>query len=711
MAAPAPLPPKLAIERATDGAIAWISLAGTIDEDFSGGALGASVAGDTLVLDLGGVRKISSFGIREWIDFMRAAVTRVRQVILVECAPKVVDQLNMVANFAGGGRVYSCYAPYRCDFCDSESRVLVQVDRDHDAIRAHALPERPCPRCHEAMYFDDDGPTFFSYLAAQERFALEPAVEHFLAARHAGSELPRKLRIDKVVDGRTTYVRLTGDLDGAFPRDKLAEGLEGTVLVDLGGIGGIEPAGAVAWRGFVQRALGAVEHLYLAAAPPAFVERLCTRDDLGPVVQLVTLRMPYACPGCQAMREEVVDIAAHYEVLKFATAPELRCPRCKAAMPCQASDAMMALMPGLPRPTASSELIRAIAGLRERATAPRQAGGVAAGGARIAGAAAPARNGLLIAILAALIAVALAAGAYLAYQRYAGDAPGAAIARPSWMPVAGAPACRDGGGGALHCTGEAVAATEDDAADEAADAAYEAAAAALAARITDRDWQRVVPPLYTAARDALRATGAPREQRAARRAVAHALRVTGGALVPAAPSQQLAGGPPGRVHAYAELALPAPAVASLIAIYARPATALGATAVGAFPLVAWRHPRAERGAIITAIESGPLDGLGLAPGHLVLTVAGRDVEDAGSLALLLAEEHATLASRGGSLRLGVQTAAPQPRELSLAIAAPTAPTTSPPGKRPPGRAAAPTGSINIWDRTNQVRPNSDDPAQ
>ena len=46
-------------------------------------------------------------------------------MILIECAPKVVDQLNMVANFAGGGRVFSFYAPFRCDYCDSEHRVLL----------------------------------------------------------------------------------------------------------------------------------------------------------------------------------------------------------------------------------------------------------------------------------------------------------------------------------------------------------------------------------------------------------------------------------------------------------------------------------------------------------------------------------------------------------------------------------------------------------
>ncbi len=203
------------------------------------------------MLDLGGVRKISSFGIREWVDFMAAARDRAKEVVLVECAPKVVDQLNMVANFASGARVYSLYAPFRCDFCDSEHRALLQVDRDAEAIKAMTLPERPCPTCKQAMYFDDDGATFFSFVAAQPRVELAPAVAAFLGSRldYALADGTRKLRVDKVVDGRATFLRLAGDLDRAFPAGKLAEGLEGEVFVDVSGLARIDPAGAAEWRG------------------------------------------------------------------------------------------------------------------------------------------------------------------------------------------------------------------------------------------------------------------------------------------------------------------------------------------------------------------------------------------------------------------------------------------------------------------------------
>src|SRR6188768_4050482 len=80
---------KLSVEKFADGAIACLKFSGTIDEGFEGKKLGATVGGDTLVLDLGGVKKISSFGIREWVDFVTTATKLVRLAILIECAPKV----------------------------------------------------------------------------------------------------------------------------------------------------------------------------------------------------------------------------------------------------------------------------------------------------------------------------------------------------------------------------------------------------------------------------------------------------------------------------------------------------------------------------------------------------------------------------------------------------------------------------------------------
>src|SRR5678815_5401143 len=114
------------------------------------------------------------------------------------------------------------------------------------------------------------------------------------------------------------------------------------------------------WRGFIALVAPVAERVFLASAPPSFVEKLCTRDDLNPKVQLVTVLMPYSCASCDTTGQHTVDVGAHYDVLKFATAPEVRCATCKQAMLCHAGETVMTLLPTMPRPTAPPELVRSI---------------------------------------------------------------------------------------------------------------------------------------------------------------------------------------------------------------------------------------------------------------------------------------------------------------------------------------------------------------
>jgi anti-anti-sigma regulatory factor len=740
--AEAPAPPKLVIEKFADGGVACLRFIGTIDESFEGKKLGATAAGDVLVIDLGAVKKISSFGIREWVDFVAAAAKQVRSLVLVECAPKVVDQLNMVANFAGGGRVFSFYAPFRCDYCDSEHRVLLQVDKDYEIVKSMKLAERPCPSCKEAMYFDEDGATFFSYILGQEKFELEPAVVAFLQARlsYAVSDLNKKLHTDKVVEGRTTYLRLSGDLDRGFPRDKLAEGLEGTVLVDLANIGRIEPAGAAEWRGFVQMVTPIVDQLYLAAVPPAFAEKLCSRDDLGAKTQVLTLTLPYTCGTCGTLTNQTVEVEPHHDLLKFATAPELHCTTCKTALQCVAADGLMAVLPDLPKPAGSADIVKALGFLRERAHVQHRK----PTSQRTAATAPPiptaSRPALLVPFLAAALAVVLAAASYLIYQRLT-DKPvpatgeitnRSAPARPAWIAsdTPASASCADSGKG-ISCVGvSALVARQDDAEDEAADAALDAVANAVAVRIADAKWKQSVLPIFQSARAAKLAafdrdpssTTARRDVREARRAVALSLRATSGGAVPAAPTgrywEELAGTDGKRYIAFAQVALGPTELARLVDAYTQQTTALGASVVGAFPLVAWSHPNVERGAIVVSLASGPLQNIGIGEQYIILGIDGRDVTDAGSYAKLATDEYQELQAHGGTLRLKVQTTDPAPREFSASIKGPVVEPTPTNGRRlpigpgPGPRDPSESGGVNVWDRFGGNRGSGrDDPTQ
>ncbi len=726
----APVVAKLTIEKFADGNISCLKFNGTIDESFEGKKIARGISAETLVLDLGGVKKISSFGIREWVDFATTAAKQVKKLVLIECAPKVVDQLNMVGNFAGGGRVFSFYTPFRCDYCDSEHRVLLEVSKDFETIKAMKLGERPCPSCKESMYFDEDGSTYFSYILSQGPFELEPDLIQFLAAKldYRVGTIDQKVHVDKIIDGRVTYLRLSGDLNNTFPREKLAEGVEGLVILDVDGVSRVEPAGAAEWRGFISAVTPLVEQAYLCGVQPAFLEKLCGKDDLGTKGTVVDFVLPYSCQSCGTTNQQQIDVATHYEVLKFATAPELRCTTCKAAMVCMASEAVMTVLPGLPKPNLTKDLERQIGMLKARKIERKATTGLAQLPKAAAG-----RSAAMPILIALLIVVAGAAGVVFYMKSNAKTEPGpygagpvaakSAVTRPEWIKpkiTPGMAYCNEDGG-ALSCVGVSmISPSQEDAEDEASDAAVESIAFELGKRITDKAWLAAVPPMFTSTRDAklaalnrdAQSSQARRDVRDGRRAVANALR----AVTPttAARYWEAFEGRDGRRYiAMVQVKLAGADVSRLTEMYTKQHKALGATTVSFFPELAWKFGKLSRGAIITSLEPGTIQELGAAEHYIVLAVDGRDTQDAATFSKIVVEERALLVDRGGSLRLLVQTDGGDPREFSAQFQGkPVEVIIDPKDKRRGKGQTGGNGSVNVWDRFGGNRGSGrDDPTQ
>lgn len=727
-----PAAPKLQIDKFADGGIVCLRLSGTIDESFEGKKLAETIKSQTLVLDLGDIRKVSSFGIREWVDFINGVGKHCERIVLVECAPKIVDQLNMVANFAGNGRVYSFYAPYHCDYCDKDDRVLYQIDRDFEVIKSMKPPQRPCTQCGEMQYFNEDPITFFSYLAGAEKFELDPDVAAFLSAKlsYAVSDSARKLRIDKIIEGRTTFVRLGGDLEKSFPREKLAEGMEGVVIVDVAGIGKIEPAGAAEWRGFLQMVTPGVEALYLTAVPPTFLDKLTRPEDLGPKAQVLSFTLPYTCATCSTTAGQLIDVEEHFDLLKFATPPDLKCPDCKSALACAAPEGLLTHLPTLPRPSLNgtpltSDFKKLVAELRTRKIQVKKvATTVAEAAAQQKG------GGVWMAFTAAAATVVLAGGAFFIYQSFIAKQPqrgpgrgkltaASVEQRPAWITndTSLAGYCADQEGGGLQCVGvSGLSPTSDDGIDEAGDAALDAIAGAVASRIEDPNWRTRVGNLYAQARQAKlsaadkdpNSVSARREVRDARRAVAKVLRATSGGAVPAAPSERYweeydNGTGSKQFIGFATYTLQPAEVKRLVDTYKTPSEALGARALTVFPQLAWRYPDLQRGAVLVSVDKGELRDLGLAPSYVVLEVGGRDIRDATAFAQLASDEMTRLKGQGGTLSIEVQAGDGDPRVFSSQIKSDKPavnPTSGGSGGRGGGDSGGRggTGNVNVWDR-------------
>jgi anti-anti-sigma regulatory factor len=140
-----------------------IRVSGTIDEQADLSAMVSAAVGPEIVLDLGGVRRINSVGVGEWIR----AVHRISPDVTVwweNTSVAMVQQLTMIANFQGNGRIRSLMAPYYCRTCESEHAVTISRD-GINAASAVSIIDQACPECAELMELDEIEPDFVELLA------------------------------------------------------------------------------------------------------------------------------------------------------------------------------------------------------------------------------------------------------------------------------------------------------------------------------------------------------------------------------------------------------------------------------------------------------------------------------------------------------------------------------------------------------------------
>ncbi len=144
-----------------DGGRLLVSLVGVLDENADLRPLG--VLEGAVAIDLSGVRRISSTGIREWLDLMRALDGRCH-VSLVACSPPTVTQLNLIANFRGAAQVESFIAPYECSGCGAEREVL--LDATAASHRGPHVPVLSCA-CGQAMQLSEIPERYLTFLVDQ----------------------------------------------------------------------------------------------------------------------------------------------------------------------------------------------------------------------------------------------------------------------------------------------------------------------------------------------------------------------------------------------------------------------------------------------------------------------------------------------------------------------------------------------------------------
>lgn len=140
-----------------------VLLTGTIDEDADFNPL-EGLSQPEVVFDFYGVTMLNSCGIREWINFI-SKLPEATRITYRRCPQIIIEQINMVHGFFRAGAVIeSFYAPYYCEKCDKEAKVLIKAKE----VQGRHAPQAACPHCHDGqMVFDALEEQYFHFLKAQ----------------------------------------------------------------------------------------------------------------------------------------------------------------------------------------------------------------------------------------------------------------------------------------------------------------------------------------------------------------------------------------------------------------------------------------------------------------------------------------------------------------------------------------------------------------
>jgi anti-anti-sigma regulatory factor len=101
-----------------DGSL-HVAIIGKIDEQFDGATVVDEPASVPVVMDLAGVRAISSLGVRAFENFVAALAGR--ELVLVDISPAIASQVAMIPNLVSGARIESAKLPFVCPACGAES--------------------------------------------------------------------------------------------------------------------------------------------------------------------------------------------------------------------------------------------------------------------------------------------------------------------------------------------------------------------------------------------------------------------------------------------------------------------------------------------------------------------------------------------------------------------------------------------------------------
>lgn len=169
--------PSFTIDLLADDDVSYVRLSGVIDEHNALASYSERVTGSVAVINLSGISRINSCGVRDWVLWLTELEKRGIAVYLDECAPPMVLQMGQVKNFVGHAKVLSVLCPYYCEPpCETE-RLRLLTHAEATIAQPPQAPKVNCDRCGRDMEFDEYEAQYLGWFEYNKLSKIPPAVE------------------------------------------------------------------------------------------------------------------------------------------------------------------------------------------------------------------------------------------------------------------------------------------------------------------------------------------------------------------------------------------------------------------------------------------------------------------------------------------------------------------------------------------------------
>jgi serine/threonine protein kinase len=315
---------QILVQRLSHPGADYLRLAGELDQSFTD-AVGKVTR--ATVLDLGGVTSITSQGVECWCDFVKSVPqSRPSDVALylLNVPACIATQIEFVPNFAGPSEIVTVSVQGKCANCDHEQHLVADMVA---YATGSQLMER-CPKCGAALVPVDVDLSQLSRWRAQK---LLPAVADLMAqlgVYRLSARAVAPFEIQKLVVENANLVRMSGTLDERKKVQRLVDGLEGTLLLEVSQLD-VTLRGMSRFSELVTHAAKLCSPIVIVDLPYGVLEQ--TIDALAMLKQLSvhSILAPCYCSACDEIRQLPLFTGQLLD-----DEPKGACPRCgrEAAM-------------------------------------------------------------------------------------------------------------------------------------------------------------------------------------------------------------------------------------------------------------------------------------------------------------------------------------------------------------------------------------------